>query len=146
MVRGAPTFRDVAPRVAELLRGHVFVAHNATFDWRFVSSELGRSGCQVTGERLCTVKLARAVLPALRRRSLDALTFHYGIENHARHRAGGDALATARVLVRLLDAAAEGGCESLDDLRILMRRPPTGRRGRSRRRGLPGWSDGEITA
>jgi DNA polymerase-3 subunit epsilon len=84
MVREAPTFVDVAPRVAELLRGHVFVAHNATFDWRFVSQELAQSGCLVSGERLCTVKLARAVLPAVRRRSLDALTYHYGIENHAR--------------------------------------------------------------
>jgi DNA polymerase-3 subunit epsilon len=146
MVRDAPTFRDVAPRVADLLRGHVFVAHNATFDWRFVTSELALSGCRASGERLCTVKLARAVLPAVRRRSLDALTFHYGIENHARHRAGGDAHATARVFMRLLDAAEERGCENLDDLRSLMRRPPSSRRGRRRRRGLPGWSDGEITA
>jgi DNA polymerase-3 subunit epsilon len=145
MVREAPTFVDVAPRVAELLLGHVFVAHNATFDWRFVSKELAQSGCLVSGERLCTVKLARAVLPAVRRRSLDALTFHYGIENHARHRAGGDALATARVFLRLLDAAQDRGCENLDDLRTLMKRPPSRRRGR-RRQGMPVWSDGEITA
>jgi DNA polymerase-3 subunit epsilon len=146
MVRGAPTIRDVASRIAEVLRGHLFVAHNAAFDWRFVSTELSRfAGQQLSGERLCTVKLARAVVPNIRRRSLDSLSYFYGIENHARHRAGGDALATAKVLLRLLDAARDRGCETLEDLRMITRRPPS-RRNRHRRRRLPGWSDGEMTA
>jgi len=146
MVRSAPTIRDVASRIAEVLRGHLFVAHNAAFDWRFVSSELSQfAGQQVSGERLCTVKLARAVVPNIRRRSLDSLSYFYGIENHARHRAGGDALATAKVLLRLLDAARDRGCETLEDLRMITR-PPTSRRNRRKRRRLPGWSDGEMTA
>jgi DNA polymerase-3 subunit epsilon len=146
MVRNAPTIRDVAPRIADVLRGHLFVAHNAAFDWRFVSSELSRyAGQQLAGERLCTVKLARAVVPNIRRRSLDSLSYFYGIENHARHRAGGDALATARVLLRLLDAARERGCETLEDLRQITRRPSR-RKARRRRRGMPGWTDGEMTA
>ena len=121
MVRNAPTIRDVAPRIADALRGHVFVAHNASFDWRFVTSELSRyAGQEVVGEKLCTVRLARAVVPAIKRRSLGSLSYYYGIENHARHRAGGDALATAKVLLRLLDAARERGCETLDDLRTLI--------------------------
>lgn len=147
MVRRAPTFREIAPRVAEVLAGNVFVAHNATFDWRFVAFEMARDrGARLEGERLCTVKLARAVIPHLRRRSLDALSFHFGIENHARHRAGGDALATARVLLRLLDRARDRGCVTLEDVRQLTRGVPSRGRGRRRRRGLPGWSDGEITA
>lgn len=146
MVRDAPTIRDVAARIAGALRGHLFVAHNAAFDWRFVSSELSRyAGQQLSGEKLCTVKLARAVVPNIRRRSLDSLAYYYGIENHARHRAGGDALATAKVLLRLLDAARERGCETLEDLRMITRRPSS-RRNRRRRRRLPGWTDGEMTA
>jgi DNA polymerase-3 subunit epsilon len=146
MVRHAPTIREVASRIAEALRGHLFVAHNAAFDWRFVTSELSRfAGQQVSGERLCTVKLARAVVPNIRRRSLDALSYFYGIENHARHRAGGDALATAKVLLRLLAAARDRGCETLEDLRMITR-VSTSPRKRRRRRGLPGWTDGEMTA
>jgi DNA polymerase-3 subunit epsilon len=145
MVRRAPTIRDVAPRIAEVLRGHLFVAHNAAFDWRFLSSELSRFGGQhLSGEKLCTVKLARAVVPNIRRRSLDSLAYFYGIENHARHRAGGDALATAKVLLHLLRAARERGCETLEDLRLITQRVAS--RGRRRRRGLPGWTDGEMTA
>src|SRR5687767_9800994 len=146
MVRHAPPIRDVAPRIADVLRGHLFLARNGAFDWRFASSELSRyAGQEIVGEKLCTVKLARAVVPAIRRRSLDSLSFFYGIENHARHRAGGDALATAKVLLRLLDAARDRGCETLEDLRMITRRPPA-RRNRHRRRRLPGWSDGEMTA
>ncbi len=145
MVRTAPTVRDVAPRIAEVLSGRLFVAHNAAFDWRFVSRELSELGGQVIrGERLCTVKLARALLPQLRRRSLDALSWYYGIENRARHRAGGDAEATAMVFLRLLDAARDRGCDTLADLRALTPRARTGRR--RRRRGLPGPADGEMTA
>jgi DNA polymerase-3 subunit epsilon len=146
MVRRAPTIRDVAPRIADLLRGHLFVAHNAAFDWRFVSSELPQyGGHKLHGERLCTVKLARAVVPNIRRRSLDALTYYYGIENHARHRAGGDAVATAKVLIKLLRAARDRGCETLEDLRMITRRPST-KRNRHKRRRMPGWTDGEMTA
>ena len=146
MVRQAPTIRDVATRIAEALRGHLFVAHNAAFDWRFVTSELSRfAGQEVSGERLCTVKLARAVVPNIRRRSLDSLSYFYGIENHARHRAGGDAVATAKVLLRLLAAARDRGCETLEDLRMITR-VPSNRRKRRKRRGLPGWADGEMTA
>jgi DNA polymerase-3 subunit epsilon len=147
MVRHAPTIRDVAPRIADVLRGHLFVAHNAAFDWRFVSSELSRyAGQEIVGEKLCTVKLARAVVPAIRRRSLDSLSYFYGIENHARHRAGGDAVATAKVLLRLLDAARDRGCETLEDLRMITRRVPAGGRKRHKRRGMPGWTDGEMTS
>ncbi len=145
MVRRAPTIREVAPRIADVLRGHLFVAHNATFDWRFVSSELSQYGGHVlAGERLCTVKLARAVLPQVRRRSLDSLAYYFGIDNHARHRAGGDAVATAKVLLRLLDGARDRGCETLEDLRQLTRRVPSRGRGRRRRRGMPGFADGEM--
>lgn len=147
MVRNKPTIRDVADEVARVIRGHVFVAHNAAFDWRFLSSELARyAGRRLEGERLCTVRLARAVLPSIRRKSLDSLSHYYGIENEARHRAGGDALATARVLLRLLDAARDRGCETLEDVRQLIRGVPSRGRGRKRRRGTPTWSDGEITA
>ncbi|HEX6058410.1 MAG TPA: exonuclease domain-containing protein, partial [Gemmatimonadaceae bacterium] len=134
MVRDQPTFRDICGALLERLEGRVFVAHNATFDWGFVSAEVQRAtGRRLEGSRLCTVRLARRVLPQLPRRSLDWVTRHYGIEIEARHRAEGDAVATAHVLLRLLvDARREHGVECWDSLeRLLARR--TGRAKRSRR-------------
>jgi DNA polymerase-3 subunit epsilon len=104
MVRGAPRFHEVAPRVSEVLGGCVFVAHNAAFDWRFVSAEMQRStGRTLSGRQLCTVRLARKLLPQLPSRGLDALAQYYGLEIEARHRALDDAVATAHVLLRFLD-------------------------------------------
>ncbi len=126
MVRGAPYFDHIADEISDRLRGRVFVAHNASFDWEFVSSELQRS----TGEmpdipRLCTVRMTRRLVPELRRRNLDVVTRHFGIDIHARHRAHGDALATARVLLRLLDEARGRGIEDFATLQwYLERRRP----------------------
>lgn len=123
MVREAPYFEHVADEIAGRLRGRVFVAHNAMFDWGFVSREL----VDALGEapdvpRLCTVRLARSLVPSLRRRNLDVLCRHYGVTIHERHRAYGDALATARVLLRLLDEAHGLGLDDLDTLQAYARR------------------------
>ena len=131
MVHDAPFFDHVAPELHHRLAGRVFVAHNASFDWGFVSGELAAAGGEVPRvPRLCTVRMARALVPGLRRRNLDAVTRHFGIPVHARHRAYGDALATARVLLRLLDEATGRGIGDLQGLRSHLRR----RGGRRRRR------------
>jgi DNA polymerase-3 subunit epsilon len=61
------------------------------------------TGCALTGRQLCTVKLARKLLPNLPSRGLDSLAQYYGVEIEARHRALDDAVATARILLRFLD-------------------------------------------
>lgn len=123
MVRDAPYFEHVAEAVADRIRGRVFVAHNAAFDWGFVSRELtDAQGEAPDVRRLCTVRLARRLVPGLRRRNLDVVCRHFGVPIHARHRAHGDALATARVLLRLLDEAAGLGIEDLDTLEGYARR------------------------
>lgn len=129
LVEPAPRFEEIADRVREELSGRVFVAHNVSFDWRFVSEELRRSRSEVpTGERLCTVKLARRAVPGLRRRGLDSLARYFGVEVTDRHRAGGDARATATILGRMLDEAGRNGVESWAQLQAwLAGRPVSGR-------------------
>ena len=132
MVKDAPRFGDICGDVLRVISGNVFVAHNAAFDWRFVTSEITRaSGQRLAGRQLCTVRLARKLLPHLRSRSLDHVAAYYGVEITARHRAGGDALATANVLLGLLRDARERGCESWPALEeLIARRKPRARRGR----------------
>lgn len=121
MVKDSPVFADIAPDVVGVLEGNVFVAHNAAFDWRFVSAELSRTaGRSLMGRKLCTVKLARKLLPQLPRRSLDHVARYYGVDINARHRAAGDALATAHCLLRMIDDLADRGCESWPDLERLL--------------------------
>lgn len=123
LVADAPYFEHVADEVADRLRGRVFVAHNVGFDWRFVSSELARAGVDVPSvPQLCTVRMARRLVFGLRRRNLDALSQHFGIPIPQRHRAYGDAFATARILLRLLDQAEGKGIADLDSLQSHLRR------------------------
>lgn len=123
MVAGAPSFEEVADQLIAALAGRVFVAHNARFDWSFVSAEVRRArALGLSGPRLCTVRLARRLLPQLESRSLDRLSEFFALENHARHRAAGDALTTARLLQRLLPFAREQGARTLADLELLTRK------------------------
>ncbi len=134
MVARAPRFRDVAGEVRRVVTDAVFVAHNASFDWRFLSSELAWvSGQPLRGRVLCTVRLARRVVPEISRRSLDSLSHFFGVENVARHRAFGDARATAEVFRRMLDRLDELEIARWHELEALLaRRAP-----RRRRRASP---------
>jgi DNA polymerase-3 subunit epsilon len=129
MVRDQRDFSSVWGDVVAALRGHVFVAHNVAFDWRFVSAEVQRAaGLELSGSRLCTVRLSRKLLPQLRSRSLGYVANHYAADRFAesyferavaegrhaptrpwRHSAAGDAVATAHCMLRLFRDAADHG-------------------------------------
>ncbi len=115
----APEEQEVLPLLAQRLSqpGAVFVAHQELFDWRFLAQGFQRCGLAI-GEvpRLCTLRLARRLLPASRKKNLDALSAYYGIRIERRHRALGDAEATARILLCLLEEAERNGIETLDQL------------------------------
>ena len=150
MVRDKAPFRDLCDDVLRVLEGHVFVAHNAAFDWRFVSAEVARArGRELTGRRLCTVRLARRLLPQLKSRSLDWVARHYNVEIEPgkRHRAAGDALATAHCLLRLLDDARGHGCERWSELERFLAAASAVRKRRGRRApALPRPVDRDTTA
>jgi len=103
MVAGAPLFEEVAPQIYNLLNGRVFVAHNVSFDYSFVHYLLGRSGFQWSAPKLCTIKLSRRVFPGLEKYGLGSLTRDLGIRIEGRHRAWGDAAATAQVLTMAIE-------------------------------------------
>jgi DNA polymerase-3 subunit epsilon len=120
LVRDAPTFETIVDRLLAALEGCVFVAHNARFDWAFVSTEIERAtGLLLQGPRVCTVRLARKLLPDLPRRNLDTVSYHFGIEIEGRHRATGDAVAAAKCLAKLLKLAEGNGATTLESLHHL---------------------------
>jgi DNA polymerase-3 subunit epsilon len=103
MVQNAPPAREVVPFIAEFLGDSIFVAHNAAFDWGFVSHAARRErGIELDNPRLCTVKLSGRILPHLPSKSLGPVAQHLDITIPERHRASGDAYATALVLVKFL--------------------------------------------
>ena len=103
MVSTAPVFDMISDTVLELLSDRVFVAHNVNFDYSFVRHELERAGLKWTAKKLCTVRAARKIRPGLLSYSLGRLCDSLNINLDNRHRAGGDADATAILFSRLLE-------------------------------------------
>lgn len=98
-VREAPRFEDVAGDIASRLSGAVFVAHNASFDARFIKAEFRRLGHKVSVmPRLCTMRLSTTVEPQLPSRKLHSLCEHFGLSAKNGHQAYDDARATAALL------------------------------------------------
>ncbi|MGK7389282.1 MAG: exonuclease domain-containing protein [Candidatus Cyclobacteriaceae bacterium M2_1C_046] len=102
MLTDAPPFKQIAPKVAELLKDKIFVAHNVHFDFSFIKKELQDSGYAFNAKKLCTVRLTRKLVPGLRSYSLGNIAAHFKVPVHDRHRAGGDAKATAIIFDKLL--------------------------------------------
>jgi len=102
MIAQAPTFAQVAPLILEKTHEKVFVAHNVNFDFGFLKKEFAEIGITFDRKKLCTVRLAKNIVPGFRSYGLGSLTGALGITIENRHRALGDALATAKVLDYLL--------------------------------------------
>src|SRR5690606_38855105 len=102
MLEDAPIFGEIAEDVYHLLQGKVFVAHNVNFDYSFLVKELKQAGYDWQAPKLCTVRLSRKIFPGHRSYSLGDICKVRGINITARHRAMGDAEATAELFSQLL--------------------------------------------
>jgi len=102
MLRDAPKFYEIAKRIIEITEGCIIVAHNATFDSRILRTEFKRLGFDYSRESLCTVELAKDLIPDQASYSLGKLTRALGIPVSDRHRAAGDAQATVKLFKMLL--------------------------------------------
>ncbi len=107
MVKGAPRFHEVAKEILAYTEGKLFVAHNSSFDYNFIKAEFASLGFTFRRDTLCTVRLSRKLMPGKKSYSLGNLCTELGIENKARHRAEGDAVATAELLDILLSIKAQ---------------------------------------
>lgn len=102
MLRLAPKFYEVAKRIVEITEGCIIVAHNSEFDYRILRTEFSRLGFEFKRKTLCTVELAKKIMPEQASYSLGKLTRALGIPVSNRHRASGDALATVQLFKLLL--------------------------------------------
>lgn len=125
MLSSAPQFEAVVESWLSFAGDSVLVAHNSNFDLNLLNQEIARvfPGCRMRNPDLCTVELARRAAPTLESHNLDALADHFGIEIKQRHRAAGDARATAHVLLRLLDELEIRGVKTLGEARLFNSAP-----------------------
>jgi DNA polymerase-3 subunit epsilon len=106
MVKNAPVFAAIAKEINDLVKGQIFVAHDVDFDYMFLKTELKKAGFDLNEPKVCTIILSEKVFPDAASYSLGKLSEELGIHipKEERHRAGGDALATTKLLGMLLSS------------------------------------------
>jgi DNA polymerase-3 subunit epsilon len=119
MVADEEPIEVVLPCLLEFIGRAVLVAHNASFDRRFVQANLERHGYQRLANRVvCTARLARKLLPRdeVPNVRLATLAACLGSTVAPCHRALTDARATVDVFHALLELAGSYGVLALEDL------------------------------
>jgi DNA polymerase-3 subunit epsilon len=99
MVWDAPLFKGIAADLELFMSDAIFVAHNVSFDYGFIKEEFARIGNKWSMDRLCTVRLSRALYPEQRKHSLDSVIAAHNLTVANRHRA----LDDAKVMVDFFD-------------------------------------------
>ena len=110
MVLSSPKGKDAFREIRRWYTADsLFTAHNARFDFNFLNQSFVRYRVkELEPETLCTLRLARRLLPGKRGFALGKLASYLGVKIRDRHRAMGDAYATAKILMILLEIAEEG--------------------------------------
>ena len=97
-LHGAPTRREALTRLREFMGDAVFVAHNANFDYTFLSASFVRFGLgEIGNQKLCTIDLAKRTFEC-ERYGLAYLNEYLDIDNAVHHRAYSDAVSAFRVM------------------------------------------------
>jgi DNA polymerase III subunit epsilon len=128
MVADAPPLSEALARFVEFAGDGVLVAHNAPFDVGHLdAAHRWFAGRPLDLPSVCTLRLARRLLPGLRRRSLDSVAGELGIDCWGRHRALPDARIAAEILCVFLERVRERGIERVDQLLDFQRSAVDGR-------------------
>jgi DNA polymerase III subunit epsilon len=117
MVAGAPGISEAMARFERFVEGAVLVGHNVHFDCSFVTA--ARDGSPLPNPVLDTLRLARCLVPGLRRYRLASLVSHFGVREMPNHRALSDAAATTGVFLRLLKLLRSAGVQSVGEAAML---------------------------
>jgi len=117
MVKDKPTIDQVIPKFHSFLGDSAFVAHSASFDYKFLDHAVRTTtGIRLDNHSICTCKLARRLLPQLSSRKLANLCSHFNVKNDRAHRAMGDVKATAEIFHNFLCMLKERQIESVEDI------------------------------
>lgn len=102
MVADAPSAEEIIPKLLEFMDGAPFVAHNAVFDYSFISEAHKKIYDERwTTRKICSLEMFREVFPEEPSHGLSALLARFGFEPEVTHRALDDTLALAKVYPKL---------------------------------------------
>lgn len=114
----APSFDEISQDIKNFIDGTILVGHNLPFDFAFLKGEFDRAEIILPElKQVCTLKLSRNLFPELKSKALGSMVKHFRIRHRDVHRALGDATATAKIFLKILDKlTAEHNYEYVSDL------------------------------
>ncbi len=123
LVQGHPTIEEAMPEFLAFLGDDTFVAHNASFDFKFLHHNASLIGHSLNNNKLCTRMLANRLLPDLYSKKLGALCEVFNIDNNQAHRAMSDTKATVEVMHKFLKLLKGMGHVTHEDLMTFQSMP-----------------------
>lgn len=104
MLKDAAPCEEVMQDFADFIGDYNLVAHNASFDARFLEAELDRVNCNQHGPFACSMLAARRIYPDAPNHKLGTLVSYKSLPNDGTfHRALADAEMTTYLWLGLLD-------------------------------------------
>ncbi|OGR07125.1 MAG: DNA polymerase III subunit epsilon [Deltaproteobacteria bacterium RIFOXYD12_FULL_50_9] len=129
MIRKAPPVADVMQALADFVGDAPLVAHNASFDRKFLDAEWNKISKQRRQEFACSMLLARRIYQESPNHKLETLVNYLGLPYAGRyHRAMADAEMTAHLFVKMVaDLQQQYSLDSVSHelLRSLQKTPKT---------------------
>lgn len=113
MLSDAPEITEVMHQLKGFIAGHPLVAHNASFDSRFLDAEFGRISHRRVNEFACSMLISRRVYPGAPNHRLETLVRYKGLWTEGvRHRALADAEMTAHLWISMINDIKADYCRS----------------------------------
>lgn len=137
-ISDAPYFESTVNNIIDFIGTGILVAHNLNFDYAFLKNEFQLAGHDIPeNHTLCTLKLARKLYPELKSKSLGNLVKHFRIRNKNAHRALHDAMATAKILLKMVDESkTKHDLEYISDLIRIQQSPTASKNFKLMKKGL----------
>ncbi len=108
MVKASPPAEKVLAKFLNFIDDCILVAHNADFDLSFIKHHAKKLlDKELNNQAVCTVKLARYLLPSLVNHKLHTVAAHFGFKIENRHRAVGDSELTYQVFTKFIGLLKE---------------------------------------
>lgn len=110
MVKGKPSPEAFMPKLKAFIGERPILAHNASFDQRFLVSEMENIGESMHNKFLCTLALARRLILDAPDYKLTTLTHHLKIKiptGHQAHRALDDVMVTFGLWLHLKEYVSD---------------------------------------
>ncbi len=108
MLKDAPSCKEVMHEFADFINGYNLVAHNASFDKRFLDAELGKISRSYSGQFACSMLMSRRIYQNAPNHKLGTLVEYANIPSDgAYHRALYDSEMTTKLWLAMLDNISE---------------------------------------